>query len=144
MVIKKNQVVFINFIPLNKLYIDKILWLLYTNIKEGIMTYDEENNLILKTMLRIQLNSLIVEIENLTEEQLNNKSILETYKDSLNNALLYYFNYHILNDSNVAHKKKLQELKEKLQLKILSLELDEIGSHKPPIAIVKNNESKEI
>jgi len=88
------------------------------------MTIEEENNLILKTLLRNQLNSLIIEIENLTSEQLKNKKILETYKDSLENALLYYYRYRSLNDSDNANKQKLQNLREKIQLKILKLELD--------------------
>ncbi|MBO5954865.1 MAG: hypothetical protein J6Q13_02725 [Clostridia bacterium] len=98
----------------------------------------EENNLILKTMLRNQLNSLIVEIQSLSPEQLNNKTILETYKDSLENSLLYYYKQSSLNDSDKKNKQKLQELREKIQLKIFKLELDEISSNKPPIAIIKN------
>ncbi len=98
----------------------------------------EENNLILKTMARIQLNSLIIEIENLTDEQLKNKSILETYKDSLNNAWGYY-EFNIFKDLDNKKQSQLQELREKLQLKILSLELEEINSHKPPIAMIKND-----
>lgn len=103
------------------------------------MPTKEENNLILKTLLRNQLNSLIIEIESLTSEQLKNKTILETYKDSLENTLLYYYQNPSLNDADKKSKEKLQELREKLQLKILKLELDEISSHNPPIAIIKNN-----
>ena len=101
----------------------------------------EENNLILKTMARIQLNSLIVEIENLTDEQLKNKVILETYKDSLNNALGYY-EFNIFKDLDNKKQSQLQELREKLQLKILSLELDEISSHNPPVIVKKDNLNK--
>ena len=98
----------------------------------------EENNLILKTMLRNQVNSLILQIESLSPEQLKSKTVLETYKDSLENTLLYYYQNHSLNDADKKSKEKLLELREKIQLKILKLELDEISSNKPPIAIIKN------
>lgn len=101
----------------------------------------EENNLILNTVARIQINSLIVELESLTPKQLKNKTILETYKDSVNNALLFYYHRNrILSESDIANKKRLHDLKEKIQLKILSLELDEINSSRPttPVIIKKN------
>ena len=104
---------------------------MYDNRTEKI----DENNLILKTMFRIQINSLIVEIENLTPQQLKNKIILDSYKDSLDQALLYYLqgskDDHILTT--------LQSLREKIQVKLLSLELHEISSHEPPIAIIQKN-----
>ena len=103
----------------------------------------EENNLILKTLARIKINSLIIEIENLTQEQLKNKTILEAYKDSLNNALSFY-EFSIIHDLEPKKQQHIQSLIEKLQLKILSLELDEISSHKPPVIVRKNDASHNI
>ena len=97
----------------------------------------EENNLILKTLLRVKANSLIVEIENLTPDQLKNKTILESYIDSLNSVLLF------INEDRTKEK-ELMMLQEKLQIKVLSLELDDIGSHKPPVAIIKDNSTHEV
>ena len=101
----------------------------------------EENNLILNTMARIQINSLIIELESLTPKQLKNKTILETYKDSINNALLFYYHRNrTLTESDVANKKRLHDLKENIQLEILRLELEEINSTTPstPVIIKKN------
>lgn len=98
----------------------------------------EENNLILKTMARIQINSLIIEIENLTQEHLNNKTILEFYKNSLINALSFY-EFNIIHDLEPKKQLLIQDLIEKLQIKILSLELDEISSHNPPVIVKKDN-----
>ena len=103
------------------------------------MTVEEANNLILKTMARVQVNSLIFKIENLTSEQLKNKTILEALKDSidsifgcceLKNSLLSIV-------SNETHE-KLIEMRERLQIKILSLELEEISSHNPPVVVKKD------
>ena len=104
------------------------------------MTTEEANNLILKTIARVQANSLILEIESLTEEQLRNKTILENLKDSidsilgcceLNNSLLFVVSNKTQN--------KLVELRERLQIKLLSLELEEISSHNPPVIVKKEN-----
>ena len=51
------------------------------------MTTEEANNLILKTITRVQAKSLILEIESLTKEQLRNKTILESLKDSIDSIL---------------------------------------------------------
>ena len=104
------------------------------------MTIEEANNLILKTMLRVQANSLIIEIENLTKEQLKNKLMLETLKDSIDSILsCCEFENSLLSVASNETQKKLVELRERLQIKLLSLELEEISSHNPPVIVKREN-----
>ena len=103
------------------------------------MTVEEANNLILKTMARVQVNSLIFKIENLTSEQLKNKTILEALKVSIDSIFGFceLKNSLLSIVSNETHE-KLIEMRERLQIKILSLELEEISSHNPPVVVKKD------
>lgn len=102
------------------------------------MTPEGTNNIILKTMARIQINSLIVEIESLTPEQLQNRTILEAYKDSLTKALSY-FEFNVLSDLNNEKQTQLSNIREKLQTRILSLELQEMRKNTPPVIVRKES-----